>query len=119
MLDKHTAVGLCLLLTLGGRRFVASNLNLAVTVGGGHTDGTLTVRVGHVDERLVVGLSGRLAADVLDVVRFVGDVGDVHVDEVQADLVELSVDVLGHQGEEGLTVLVDLLNRQGSDGQTS
>ena len=118
LLDKHTAVSLCLLLTLGGRRFVASDLNLAVTVGRGHTDGTLTVRVGHVDERLVVGLGGRLATDVLDVVRFVGDVGDVHVDEVQTDLVEFSVNVLGHQGEEGLTVLVDLLDGQRGNGQT-
>ena len=43
--------------------------------------------------RLVDGLGRRLLADALDVVRLVRDVGDVHVDQVQADLVQLRLDV--------------------------
>ena len=50
--------------------------------------------LGHVDLGLVDRLGRRLLADALDVVGLVGDVGDVDVDQVQADLVQLRLDVL-------------------------
>src|SRR5206468_279849 len=53
---------------------------------------------------------GRLATDGLDVARFVGDVGDVDVDQHQADLLQFrfqrGLDVL----QELVAVLVDLLD---------
>ena len=71
--------------------------DLAELVGVGHLDGLLALGVGHADfaHLLVVGhvaaglldgLRGGLLADGLDVARLVGDVGDVDVDQHQADL---------------------------------
>ncbi len=53
----------------------------------------------------------------LDVVRLVGDVRDVDVDQVQADLVQLRLDVLADRLQEALAVLVDLLDGQRRDGE--
>ena len=62
--------------------------------------------------RLVDRFGRGLLADALDVARLVRDVGDVHVDQVQADLVELGRHVAADRVEEFLAVLVDLLDGQ-------
>ncbi len=65
--------------------------------GAGHLDGLFPLRLGdadlavlfldgNVDLGLLHGLGGRLAANGLDVARFIRDVSDVDVDQDQADL---------------------------------
>jgi hypothetical protein len=88
---------------------------LAVVLG--FADGAELVLVGDVDLGFVERLGGGLLADGADVVGFVGDVGDVDVDEVEADLVEFGLDVLADLDEEALAVLVDLLDGEGGDGE--
>ena len=53
--------------------------------GVGLTDGALPVAFRHLNTGLVDGLSGRFFTQGLYVARFVADVGDVDVDEPQAD----------------------------------
>ena len=80
--------------------------------------GTLAGGVGSVDVGLGDGFGSRFGTDGLDVVGFVGDVRDVDVDEVEANLVKFGVDVVDHLAQERFTVAVDFLNGQRSDGQT-
>src|SRR5690606_25848480 len=87
---EDAPVGVRRLGALGRLGDVLGHLDLAVAVGVRLPDGADLVLLGDVDPRLVDGLGRRLLADALDVVRLVGDVGDVDVDQVQADLVELS-----------------------------
>ena len=71
--------------------------------------------LGHVDAGLLHRLRRRPSADGLDVARLVGDVGDVDVDQHQADLLQLrlqrGLDVL----QELLAVAVDVLDPHRGD----
>ena len=60
-------------------------------LGLGHADFAHLLVVGHVAAGLLDGLRGGLLADGLDIARLVGDVGDVHVDQHQADLPQLGL----------------------------
>ena len=112
LLDVDALVGLGLLLALLGLGEVLRHLDGALAHLLGLTDRTLAVLVGDVDLGLVDGFGRRLLADALDVSRLVRDVGDVHVDEIQADLVELGRHVAADRVQEFLAVLVDLLDGQ-------
>ena len=64
----------------------------------------------HIDLGLLHRLRCRLAANRFDVARFVGDVGDVDVDEDQADLAQLRLQRRLDAVQEFLAVAVDVLN---------
>ena len=95
-------------------------------MGVGHADGLLALGLGHADfaHPLVVGhvaaglldrLRGRLLADGLDVARLVGDVGDVDVDQHQADLPQLRLQRVLDGFEELVAVAVDVLDLHRGD----
>jgi hypothetical protein len=80
--------------------------------------GAVALLLGDLDLRPVDRLRRGPLADRDDVPALIGDVADVHVDQLEADLVDLLRDVLVDQAHELLAVLVDLLDRQGRDHQT-
>ena len=82
------------------------------------TDCTVTLSVGNIDESLVDRTSSSLLTDAVDVVGLVSNIDDVDVDEVKTQLVQFSTNVVTDEFEERITVLVDLLDGQTSDGQT-
>ena len=86
--------------------------------GFGFADSALPLFFGDVDARLVDGFRGGALSDGVDVSALVGDVGDVDVQEVQADLVEFVRHVLLDVAEERLAVGVDLLDGHGRDHET-
>ena len=112
LLHVDALVGLGLLLALLGLGQVLRHLDGALANLFGLTHRALAILVGDVDLGLVDGLGRRLLADALDVSRLVRDVGDVHVDEIQADLVELGCHVAADRIQEFLAILVDLLDGQ-------
>ena len=79
----------------------------------GLADGPVLFLLGHVDLGLVDGLGGRFFPDAADVVGLVRYVGNIDVDEVQADFVELRGHILANRLEKTFAVLVDLLDGQG------
>ena len=66
----------------------------------------------------VDGLGGRFLTKGLDVAGLVADVGDVHVNEPQADFPQLALHAGGHGFQEFVAVGVDFLNLHGGDNQT-
>ena len=118
LLHEDTAVCFSFFLTLVRFSLVASDLNLSLTVGLCLADGTLAGGVGAVHVSLGDGFGCGLGTDRLDVVGFVGDVRDVDVDEVEADLVKFGVDVVDDLAQERFTVAVDFLDGEGRNGQT-
>ena len=84
----------------------------------GHTDRAQLLLLGHVDLGLLDGRRGRLATDGLDVARLVGDVGDVDVDQDQADLLELGLERHLDALEELVAVTVDVLDLHRGDDLT-
>ena len=84
-------------------------------LGLGHADLAQLLLLGHVDLGLLHGLRRRLAADGLDVARFVGDVGDVDVDQHQADLLQLRLQRRLNVVQELLAVAVDVLDPHRGD----
>ncbi len=71
--------------------------------------------VGHVAAGLLNRLRGRLLADRLDIARLVGDVGDVDVNEHQADLAQLGLERVLHRFEKLVAVAVDVLDLHRGD----
>ena len=71
--------------------------------------------LGHVDLGLLHRLRRGLAADGLDVARLVGDVGDVDVDQHQADLLQLRLQRRLNAVQELLAVAVDVLDPHRGD----
>jgi hypothetical protein len=65
-----------------------------------------------------IAVGGGLAADGVDVARLVGDVGDVHVDQHEADLAELRLQRGLDALEEPVAVPVDLLDLHRGDDLT-
>ena len=94
--DRHR------LLALGfaraDRLFLAGvgDLNRLIALGGGDAGFAHLLVVGHVAAGLLNGERGGLLADGVDVARLVGDVGDVDVDELQADLGEFGLERMLH-----------------------
>jgi hypothetical protein len=82
------------------------------------TGGALTLLLGDLHLGPVDRFGRRPLTDRLDVPALIGDVADVHVDQLEADLVDLLRHVLVDQAHELLAVLVDLLDRQGRDDQS-
>jgi hypothetical protein len=107
-----------LLLTHCRLRVLGGDLHLHLAVGGRLTDRAAAVGLGDFHLGLVDGLGRRLAPQRLDVAGLVGDVTDVHVDQLEADFVHLRADVLVDQIEKLFAVLVDLLDRQRGDDQS-
>lgn len=95
-----------------------SDSDVLVPVGLGLTDLTVAVLLGHALLGVVDGLGGGFLTESLDVAGLVTDVGHVHVDELEADLSELSLHVLADGDEEFVTVRVDLLDVHRGDHQT-
>ena len=92
--------------------------DVLVPVGLGLTDLTETVLLGDGLLRVVDGLRGGFLTERLDIAGLVADIGDVHVDEFQADLAEFRFHVGGDVGEELVAVRVDFLDVHGGDHQT-
>ena len=116
---------LLLLFQLGhADRLLAHRLagaDFADLVGVGHADRLLALGLGHADlaHPLVVGhvaaglldcLRRRLLADGFDIARLVGDVGDVDVDQHQADLAQLRLERILDGFEKLIAVAVDVLD---------
>ena len=74
------------------------------------TNGADLVLHAHIDERTVNGLGCCFFTNALDVVRGVGDIGDVDVNKVETDFVEFGLYVLANRIKEAFSVLVDLLD---------
>ena len=71
--------------------------------------------VGDVAAGLLDGLRGGLLADGLDVARLVGDVGDVDVDQHQADLAQLRLQRALHLFQELFAIAVDVFDLHRGD----
>jgi hypothetical protein len=81
-----------------------------VALGHGRADFTVAVGLGDLHLRFRDGLRGGLLAEGVDVARGVGDVLHVHVDEAQADLLQLDLDPGGNVRDELVAVGVDFLD---------
>ena len=92
--------------------------DVLVPVSLGLTDLSVAVLLGDTLLGVVDGLGGCLLTESLDVAGLVTDVGHVHVDELEADLAELSLNVLAYSHKELVTVGVDLLYVHRGDHQT-
>ena len=127
---RRLLADLLLLVELGQRappaRARLARADLAQLGGVGHLDGLLALGLGHADlaQLLLLGhvdlgllhrLRRRLAADGLDVARLVGDVGDVDVDQHQADLLQLRLQRLLNVLQELVAVAVDVLDPHRGD----
>ena len=118
LLNENTSVCFSLFLTFVRFRSVHGDLNFTGSVGFCLTHGTVSGGVGSVDIGGGDGLCSGLCTNGLDVVCFVGDVRDVHVDEVETNLVQFGVHVVDDLTQERFTVTVDLLNGERCDRQT-
>ncbi len=87
----------------------------AFALGTCDADGSELFLLGDVDEGLLNGLRGGFFADGGDVAGFVGDVGDVDVDEDHADFAEFGFERVLDVGEELFAVAVDLIDGHGGD----
>ena len=94
------------------------HLDALVLAGIGLADGAVAVFLSHIFLGVVDGLGGGLLAQRVDVAALVRDIGDIHVDEPQADLLELALHVAGDGLQELVPVGVDLLDVHGGDDQT-
>ncbi len=90
-------------------------LHHPLTLGVGDAHFAQLFLIGNVTACLLYRRRSRLAPDRLDVPRFVVDVGDVHVDEHQSDLLELRLQRLLNVVQKCLAILVDLLDAHGGD----
>ncbi len=104
-------------LALDGGGVGLGHLDALVAAGLGLADGAVAVLLGHVLLCVVDGLGGGLLAQGVNVAGLVGDVGDVDVDEAQADLLELALHVAGDGLQELIPVGVDLLDVHSGDDQ--
>ncbi len=84
-------------------------------LGLGHADLAHPLVVGHVAAGFLDGLRGRLLADGLDIARLVGDVGDVDVDQHQADLSQFRFERVLDGFQELVAVAVDVLDLHRGD----
>ena len=82
--------------------------------GGAH--GAIALLLGNLHLGLVDRFRRRPLTQGLYISRLVGDIRDVDVDELQADLRQLGLDVLQHPGLELLAVAIDLLDIHHGDG---
>ena len=96
---------------LGG----VGDLDDLVALGAGHADLALLHFVGHVGAGLLNRLRRRLLADGVDVAALVLNVGDVDVDQHQADLLELRLDRVLNVLQERVAVAVDVLDLHRGD----
>ena len=78
----------------------------------------MTLLLGHVDECLLDSLRCSLAADGFNIAGLVGDVLDVDVDQDQADLLELGLEVLLDAAQERVAIAVNLFNAHACDDLT-
>ena len=76
----------------------------------GHADFAHPLVVGHVAAGLLNRLRRRFAANGLDIARLVGDVGDVDVNEHQADLAQLRLQRVLHGRQKLVAVAVNVLD---------
>ena len=117
LLHVDAPVGFGMLHAFLAFRLVFRHADVPLLLGLGFADRAQLVLLGHVDHGLVHGFGRGLLAQRVDVAGHVGDVRDVDVDEVEADLVELRLHVAPDRRQEALAVLIDLLDGQGGHGQ--
>ena len=86
-----------------------------LALGLGDADLARLLLLGHVDPGLLDRLRRRLLADRLDVADLVGDVGDVDVDQHQADLLQLRLQRVLDVLQELVAVAVDVLDPHRGD----
>ena len=96
--------------TLGRLGIRVGNGDPFVALGHGRADFTVTVGLGDLHLRFGDGLRGGFLSKGVDVARCVGDVLHVHVDESQANLLQLDLDSGGNVRDELVAVGVDLLD---------
>lgn len=111
--DTPLTVGVCL--ARGGFGFGFGDGDAFELVRFGCADAALALLLGHVDLRLVNGAGGGALPDGRDVAGFVGDVGDVDVQELKADLLEFLRHVRLDRAQEGFAVGVDLFDHHRGD----
>ena len=93
----------------------AGHLHDLVAIGAGDANLALLHFVGHVGAGLLNRLRRRLLADRVDVAALVLDVGDVDVDQHQADLLELRLDRVLNVLQERVAIAVDVLDLHRGD----
>ena len=76
----------------------------------GHTHLRLSILGGDGDFRLLAGAGGGFLREVLDVVGLVGDITDVHIDEVETHCPQLLANKHSYVFLESFAILVDLLD---------
>ena len=105
-------------LTLGRLGVGLGDTDALLSLRLGRADLAVALLLGHLDLGLVDGTSSGLTAEGVDVARLVGDVLDVDVDQLEADLAELDLEGTGDVVDQTLAVGVDLLDRHGGDDHT-
>ena len=75
-------------------RVSGGNLNALLAVGVGLADGAVAVSFGYRLTGIVDGLGRSFLGQRLNVTRFIVDVGDVDVDEPQADFFKLRFHII-------------------------
>ena len=76
----------------------------------GHTHLRLAILGGDGDFRILAGAGGGFLREVLDVVGLVGDIADVHIDEVETHCPQLLANKHSYVFLESFAILVDLLD---------
>ena len=103
------------LLALFGLGELLRHADLALAHGERLARGAVALLLRDLDLGAVDRLGGGALADRLDVAALVRDVADIHIDQLEADLVDLLLDIGVHERHELLAVLVDLLDRKRGD----
>ncbi len=103
---------------LDGLGISLSHLDALVSVGVGFANRAVSVFFSHALFGVVDGLGGGFFAQGVNVAALVRDVGDVHVDEPQADFLQLALHIAGNGLQKFIPVGVDFLNVHGGDDQT-
>ncbi len=83
----------------------------------GLPDGTITVLLRHTDLGIVDRLGSSFLSQGLDIPRLVVDIRHIDVDQLQTDLLQLSLHIRGYRRQKLVAVAVDLLNIHGGHHQ--
>ena len=119
LFDEFRQADRLLALGLAGADFTelrgTGNLDRLLAIGVSDANFTELFLIGHVAASLLNRLRRRLLADGVDVAALVGDVGDVDVDQHEADFLEFRLDRVLNVFEERIAVAVDVLDPHRGD----
>ena len=102
---------LCLILTSHGCGIGSTGADTGLLLEVGLACLASHLFLSHTDLCFVDGLGSCFLSEGFDIARFVLDIGDIDIDELQADLLEFDLDILLDVLLEGIAVLIELLDR--------